>query len=98
MKTLALALAINFVFSPYVLGYHFIILLPALVYIARADTRLALAAYLCTWTPLARQWAGFEIAWIDAGYPLVLMLATWIVLLRAYPAAARSLRSSASHA
>ena len=98
LGTLALALAINFVFSPYVLGYHFIVLLPALVYVAQADARLALAASLCTWTPLARQWGGFEIAWIDVTYPLALLVATWIVLLRAYPAAARNLRSSASRA
>jgi hypothetical protein len=79
---LSLALATNFAFSAYVLGYHDIILLPALLYVARYNWRLACVAYLFTFTPLLRIEYGFGISWVDAGYPLALLFACWYVALR----------------
>ena len=79
--TLSIALVTCFVFSVYSIGYQSIVLLPALVYVARHNLRLALAVYLFTWTPLFRLWYGFDISWIDAGYPIALLLASWWVTL-----------------
>jgi len=77
--TLHLALATNLVVSPYSLGYHYILLIPAFLYVARRSWPLALLAYAATWTPLIRLRYGFDVTWIDVIYPLLLLAALWWV-------------------
>lgn len=76
-RTLSLALATNFVFTNYANGDHYILLIPALLYVARHSPRLALLAYLTTWTPLLRLPLGPDASPIDILYPVVLLGAAW---------------------
>ncbi len=88
---LAIALVTNALFSTYIHGNHYILLIPALVVVARRDWRLALLAYAATFTPLLRLSLGFEAARIDVVYPLLLFLILWgIKLAVASTAASRS--------
>lgn len=82
-KTLAIALATNFTFTNYANGDHYILLIPALLYVAQLDRRLALLAYAATWTPLLRLSYGWDLAPLDVGFPLILLLAAWYFHWRA---------------
>jgi Glycosyltransferase family 87 len=86
----AVALATNALFSTYIHGNHYILLIPALVVVARRDWRLAMLAYAATFTPLLRLLWGFEAARIDVVYPLILFLALWGLKLTAARVAAQS--------
>jgi hypothetical protein len=77
--TLSLALATNLIVTPYALGYHYVLLVPAFLYIARRRPVWALLAYAATWTPLLRLRFGFGITWIDVVYPLILLAALWLI-------------------
>lgn len=77
--TLGLALATNLIVTPYALGYHYILLIPAFLYVARRSRAWALLAYAATWTPLLRLRFGFGITWIDLAYPLILLVALWLI-------------------
>ncbi len=77
--TLSLALATNLIVTPYALGYHYILLIPAFLYVARRNRAWALLAYTATWTPLLRLRFGFSITWIDLAYPLILLAALWLI-------------------
>ncbi|MBM2847297.1 MAG: hypothetical protein HW418_239 [Anaerolineales bacterium] len=77
--TLGLALATNLIVSPYALGYHYILLIPAFLYVARRRPGLALLAYAATWTPLLRLRLGFSITWIDLAYPLIVLASLWLI-------------------
>lgn len=80
--TLALALAVNMVFSPYTLGSHYILLAPAFVALAQ-ESNWFIAIWFLTLTPLVRLMGGFEVAWLDILYPVALMFgAGWIILRR----------------
>jgi hypothetical protein len=72
-RTLSIALATNLLLTPYALGYHYVLLIPAMFHLALDDWRAGLLAYLVTWSPLLRLRWGFDIAWIDAAYPMVLL-------------------------
>jgi hypothetical protein len=74
---LAVALATNLAFATYVHGNHYVLLIPALIWVARKDWRLAVLAYLVTWTPLLRSAYGFSVAPIDVIYPLLLLISLW---------------------
>ena len=78
-RSLSLGLAVNLLFSPYTLSYHYILLLPTFLYVARRDWRWALLAYLTTWTPFLRLLGGFDITWVDSSYPLALLVGAWWV-------------------
>jgi hypothetical protein len=76
-QTLSIALATNLLITPYALGYHYVVLALVIYCLALSDWRGALAAYVLTWSPLLRLRWGFDIAWIDAAYPAVLLGAHW---------------------
>jgi hypothetical protein len=84
--TLGLALATNLAVTPYALGSHYILLIPAFLYVARRSRLLALLAYAATWTPLLRLRFGFGITWVDLGYPLLLLASLWLIGWRAVAA------------
>lgn len=81
-QTLGIALATNIAFTPYALGSHYILLVPALLFLARWSWKAVLLAYLTTWTPLLRLIWGFDITWVDTVYPVTLLLACWLAVLR----------------
>jgi len=77
-KAFLLALATGLLFSPYVLSYHYVLLIPVLAALADKNIWLGALAYLTTLTPLLRVQHNVSIA-IDAGYPLVLVVLGWFV-------------------
>ena len=72
----ALAVTTNLLFTPYALGSHYVLLAIPFVILA-SQYRLTVLTWFLTLTPLLRLRFGFDVAWIDAGYPLVLWLASW---------------------
>ena len=79
--TLALAVTTNLLFTPYALGSHYVLLAIPFVILA-SQYRLTVLTWFLTLTPLLRLRFGFDVAWIDAGYPLVLWLASWAGIRR----------------
>lgn len=76
--TFSLALATNMLISPYVMGYHFVLLTPAFLHIWQRDKRLALGLWLLMFTALVRAGgAAFDRAALDALYPVALLIALW---------------------
>ncbi len=76
--TFSLALATNMLVSPYVMGYHFVLLAPAFLHIWQRDKRLAVGLWLLTFTVLLRAGGGaFDRAALDALYPAALLVALW---------------------
>ena len=80
--TLSLALATNLAVTPYGLGYHYVLLIPAFLFVASRSRPLAVVAYALTWTPLLRLRWGFAVTWVDFGYLLVLLMGVWWVSWR----------------
>jgi hypothetical protein len=79
LRVIAIALATNFVFIPYANGDHYVILLPAFIYVAARNWKLATLIYLLTWTPLLRLPLGYDAAVLDIFYPVALLLASWFL-------------------
>lgn len=81
--TFSIAIATNLVITLYSMGCHYILLVPALVFVAQQSRTLALAAYLTTWFPLLRLLWGTEAVTIDFAYPVLLLAAGWYFALQA---------------
>jgi hypothetical protein len=79
--TLALALSLNLVFSPYSLGSHYVLLVPAFLVLTKIHGYL-LVSWLFTLTPLVRLFAGFEFAWIDILYPISLLVGAVYIMFK----------------
>lgn len=76
--TFALALATNMLVSPYVMGYHFVLLTPAYLYIWHRSRSVAVGLWLLMFTALVRAGGdAFDRAALDALYPLGLLVALW---------------------
>jgi hypothetical protein len=82
--TLSLAVSTNLVFTNYAQGNHYILLIPAYIFVARADWRLGLLAYLLTWTPLLRLFWGYDAAALDVLFAVLLLAASWVIGWQAY--------------
>lgn len=71
--TFGLAIATNLVFAPYVLWAHFVLLVPALLFLARRNVKLALVLYLASWLipsfPMAYPIAALVILWLTLRIP-----------------------------
>jgi len=80
--TLSIAIATNLIVTLYSMGCHYILLVPALVFVAQTNPRLAVLAYLTTWFPLLRLLWGIEAVTIDIAYPLILLAAAWFFALQ----------------
>jgi hypothetical protein len=83
--TLSIALATNLTFTLYAIGNHYVLLIPAFMFVAREDWKLALLAYFATWTPLLRLVYGYSASPIDIVYPVVLLVASWLFAVRSMP-------------
>lgn len=76
--TLSLALATNMLVSPYVMGYHYVLLTPAFIHIWKRSRTLAIGLWLLMFTALVRAGGdAFNRAAIDALYPLAMLVALW---------------------
>lgn len=80
--TFTLAIATTFFVTTYANGNHYVLLMPALFWVASHNRWLATLAYLATWTPLLRAAYGFDVSWADIGYPAILMLSLWYLWWR----------------
>jgi hypothetical protein len=78
-RTLSLALATNLLFTNYANGNHYVMLIPAFLYVAQRDWRYALLAFATTLTPLLRYWYGDQAAVFDLGYVSLLWLGVWFL-------------------
>jgi hypothetical protein len=68
---------LSLTFATYANGNHYVLLVPVMVWVAMTDWRLALLAYLGTWTPLVRLGGGFAWSDLDIVYPVVLLVVAW---------------------
>ena len=76
LVTLNLAILTNFVFTIYANGNNYVMLIPSFILVGYYYKRLALIAYMLTWTPLLRLVYGYSISWIDILYAVLLLLTT----------------------
>ncbi len=79
--TVSLALVTNFAFTYYASGYHYVLLIPALLLVASHSRVLLVLAYLATWTPLVRL-ADETINHWDYLYLVLLFLSLWALAPR----------------
>jgi hypothetical protein len=82
-QLLGFLLAANLLFSPYTLGSHYVILVPAFIVLVQR-TRWAYFTWLLTLTPLLRMVYGFGFAPIDILYPAALFIWLGIILVKDY--------------
>ncbi|MBN1565496.1 MAG: DUF2029 domain-containing protein [Anaerolineae bacterium] len=81
--TYSIVLTTNLTLAQYATGNHYVIMIPAVLFISQRNWRLGLLAYGLTWTPLLRAQWGTGIAPIDILYPITLMLSGWYLLWQA---------------
>jgi hypothetical protein len=75
---LALAISTNLFITPYALGSHYVLLVPVFVLLV-GQRKWLVTLWLLTLTPLLRLVGGFELSWIDIGFPMAVMIASlWI--------------------
>ncbi len=79
--TLALALSVNLVFSPYVLGSHYVLLIPVFVILAQ-ELKWMLAIWLLNFIPLALLILRAGIYWPNILYPLSMMFGSGYLVFK----------------
>ncbi len=79
-RTLALAISVNLVFSPYVLGSHYVLLVPVFVILAQ-EFKWMLATWFLTLIPIALLILRAGIYWPNILYPLSLMFGSGYLVL-----------------
>lgn len=84
LATLSLAIATNLCVTPYAYGHHYVLLMPAYLFVASRHRWLALLAWGTMSTPLLRVGSGLSIAWVDVLYPAVLLISTWLMLFESH--------------
>jgi hypothetical protein len=77
LRVLAIALATNLSFFPYVSTNHLVLLIPGIVYLAQYNGRLALYAYLSSMTVINRWFFDVDHLWIEISYPLTVLALCW---------------------
>jgi len=77
-----LAIATNIVFSTYAMGYHYILLIPVIMYVAYKNWKLGLVINLTGWFPFSRVIWHMEVVWLDFAYPVLSLLAAWYYVNR----------------
>jgi hypothetical protein len=80
--TLNLCLATNLVFSPYALTYHYVLLIPAFLWLANKSLCLGILAYFITLTPFILLIINLKVTWINILYPIFILLALWWIIIR----------------
>lgn len=80
--SVSIAITTSMVFAPYANDSHLVLLVPAFLFVASHDVKLAGLAYLTTFTPLLRVTYGYDAAPLDMLYPVVLLAGCWALGLR----------------
>lgn len=78
-EILSIALATNFVFTLYANGDHYVLLVPALLFVFQNHNLLGFISYAASWTPLVRILWGYEASSIDILYPILLLIFSYIL-------------------
>lgn len=78
-RSLSIGLATTFVFTLYANGDHYVLLIPAFIFVIENNLFLGLLAYFFTWTPLLRLQWGPDAGSIDILYPIILLLASYVI-------------------
>ena len=78
--TLSLALSTTFCFTVYANGDHYVLLIPAFLYVLGESFPLGIMAFLVTLTPLLRLLWGSNLSSIDLIYPILLLSSTYYLM------------------
>jgi hypothetical protein len=78
-RTLSIALATNLMFTSYANGNHYVMLIPAFLYVFEGNWRWGIVAYLATLTPFLRSVYGYNAAVLDLGYVMLLWIGAWML-------------------
>lgn len=84
-RTLALALSMNLVFSPYVLGSHYVLLIPVFVILAQ-EKKWMLAIWLLNFIPLTILILRAGIYWPNILYPMSMMFGSGYLVFKNFQA------------
>ena len=79
-KAFLFGLCAGLFFAPYALTAHYILLIPALATLSDKNILIGAIVYPTTLIPLLRLRFGFNVAPLDAIYPLALLILLWFVL------------------
>ena len=79
-KAFLFGLCAGLFFAPYALTAHYILLIPALAALSDRNILSGAIVYPATLIPLLRLRFGFDVAPLDAIYPLVFLVFVWFVL------------------
>jgi hypothetical protein len=80
-RTLALALSMNLVFSPYVLGSHYVLLIPVFVILAQ-EIKWMLAIWFLNFIPLVLLILRAGIYWPNILYPMSMMFGSGYLVFK----------------
>ncbi len=86
IQSILLTLVFGFFVSPYVQGWHYVLLTPVFIFIAGRDWRWGSIAYLTSWIPPIRVFLIGGDAWIDAVYLVILLVAVPVIIFREWDA------------
>jgi hypothetical protein len=78
-RVYALVICTTFVFTPYSHADYYILMIPAFIYVWRLNWRIAMLAYAVSFLPILRIFIGREFSWISVLFPIVLLLAVWLL-------------------
>lgn len=77
--TLNAALAVTFIWTPYAWNYHYIMLIPAFLFVARVNRRVAWAIFSVSWLLTVRlAFGGGVYSLVDIVYPILLGVFIWM--------------------
>jgi hypothetical protein len=79
LRIFGIAIAANLLITPYANGDHYVLLIPAFVYVAQNNKKWSVVAYILTFTPLLRIWLGYDAAVVDILYPVFLLACLWFL-------------------
>ncbi len=78
--TLSAALVVTFIWTPYAWNYHYVMLIPAFLYVALVNRRASLLIFGLSWLLTMRLASGGQVySLLDLAYPIMLGLVIWSV-------------------
>lgn len=79
LSTLSLALTTTFMFTVYANGDHYVLLIPAFLFVFQRSWKLGLLAYATTFTPLLRLIYGSSVSSVDIIFTTILLISTYML-------------------
>ncbi len=78
-RSLCIAIATNLAFATYAHSDYYVLLTPAIIIVAGRSWKWGLLAYASTFTVLVRSMVDMNLIWVAVSYPLLLLVALWIL-------------------